>query len=104
MIPRKLHIGGRIRAEGWEIFDANADAHVDHVGDAADLSRFATGTFEAVYASHVLEHFDYIDSIGATLREWHRVLVVNGMLYVSVPDLEVLASLFVQKDKLTLDE
>jgi predicted SAM-dependent methyltransferase len=101
---RKLHIGGQVRAEGWEVFDANPGPLVDHVGDARDLGRFETGTFEAVYASHVLEHFDYKDALAETLREWHRVLQPAGLLYVSVPDLEILASLFVLKDKLTIEQ
>jgi predicted SAM-dependent methyltransferase len=101
---RRLHIGGSVRAEGWEVLDANAGPFVDHVGDAGDLSRFETGTFAAVYASHVLEHFDYKDVLAATLREWHRVLAQRGTLYVSVPDMDVLSSLFVQKDKLTINE
>ncbi len=101
MSVRKLHIGGHVRAEGWEVFDANAGPVVDHVGDAGDLSRFATGTFAAVYASHVLEHFDYKDGLLAALREWHRVLAPGGTLYVSVPDLETLATLFLQRDKLS---
>jgi predicted SAM-dependent methyltransferase len=102
--PRKLHIGGQVRADGWEILDANAGPLVDHVGDAGDLGRFEAGAFAAVYASHVLEHFDYKDALGAALREWHRVLAPGGTLYVSVPDLDVLASLFVLKDKLTIEE
>jgi predicted SAM-dependent methyltransferase len=44
-VPRKLHIGGHERREGWEILDANAGPLVDHVGDAGDLSRFADGSF-----------------------------------------------------------
>ena len=86
------------------MLDANPGAVVDHVGDAGDLARFETATFEAVYASHVLEHFDYKDALPATLREWHRVLSAGGMLYVSVPDMDVLASLLVLKEKLTLEE
>jgi len=104
MNARRLHIGGQVRADGWEIFDANAGPIVDHVGDAGDLHRFATATFDAVYASHVLEHFDYKDALGAALREWHRVLVPGGALYVSVPDLGVLAALFGQKGNLSVDE
>jgi predicted SAM-dependent methyltransferase len=102
--PRQLHIGGRVRAEGWEIMDANAGPAVDHVGDAGDLGRFAAGTFSTVYASHVLEHFDYKDALAATIAEWHRVLTPGGTLYVSVPDLAILASLFVLRDKFTIDE
>jgi predicted SAM-dependent methyltransferase len=101
---RRLHIGGKVVKEGWEILDAIPNPWVDHVGDAADLSRFADGTFEAVYASHVIEHFDYNRKLAETLREWRRVLKPDGLLYLSAPDLDVLARLFVSRDKFTVDE
>ena len=98
---RKLHIGGCVHAEGWEVLNANAGSSVDHVGDARDLSRFADGTFSDVYASHVVEHFDYQGELRKTLREWWRVLVAGGRLYVSVPDLDVLARLFLDRQRLS---
>ena len=101
---RKLHIGGHVRADGWEILDANPGPVVDHVGDARDLSQFADETFAAVYASHVVEHLDYKDELVTTLREWRRVMAAGGTLYVSVPDLARLASLFVLRDQLDLQE
>jgi predicted SAM-dependent methyltransferase len=79
------------------VIDANPGPWVDHVGNAADLSRFATGTFSEVYASHVLEHFDYKDELLATLKEWHRVLAPEGMLHISVPDMDILARLFLDR-------
>lgn len=91
---RRLHIGGKDVKAGWEIFDAIAADHVDHVGNARDLARFADGTFVQLYASHVLEHFDYKDAIPAVLREWHRVLKPGGTLCVSVPDMERLCHLY----------
>jgi predicted SAM-dependent methyltransferase len=96
---RKLHIGGKIRVEGWEVLNAVPMPCVDHVGDAGDLSRFETGTFGHLYASHVLEHFDYEKQIFATLAEWCRVLVPGGMLHVSVPDLDILARMFCDREK-----
>ncbi len=92
---RRLHIGGwQVRA-GWEILDANPGNHVNHVGDAADLSRFASDTFCELYASHILEHFDFKDELDLVLREWHRVLQPGGKFMVSVPDLECLCRLYV---------
>lgn len=101
---RRLHIGGQVRVEGWEVLDANAGPAVDHVADARDLSQFADETFDAIYASHVVEHLDYRDVLLATLKEWRRVMVRGGTLYVSVPDLSTLASMFVLKDQLDLEE
>jgi predicted SAM-dependent methyltransferase len=103
-MPRKLHIGGEVRKEGWEVLNIQASEAVDHVGPAHDLSRFEDGTFDEVYASHILEHLDFTGELLAALEEWHRVLAPGGVLSVSVPDLDVLAELFLAKDQLTLDE
>lgn len=91
---RRLHIGGHERREGWEIFDALARAGVNHRGDASDLSRFPDGTFAELYASHVLEHFDFREAVPRVLKEWHRVLQPGGRLFVSVPDMERLCHLY----------
>ncbi len=99
---RKLHIGGTIRVEGWELLNITAGSHVDHVGDAKDLSRFEDGSFQAVYASHTLEHFDYAGDLEKALREWARVLAPGGTLYVSVPDLETLSKLLLVKEDLSM--
>lgn len=102
-MERRLHIGGKEKREGWEILDVNPGPLVDHVGNAVDLSRFADGTFTEVYASHVLEHFDYKDALVAALREWHRVLAPGGTLRLSVPDLDILAHLLLQRHKLDVN-
>lgn len=101
---RKLHIGGHVKATDWEVFDANPGPIVDHVGNARDLKIFPDNTFDAIYASHVVEHFDYAGELGETLLEWHRVLVPGGTFYVSVPDLDVLARLFLDRQALAVQE
>lgn len=103
-MARKLHIGGRVAAPGWEILNAIPGPYVDHLGNANDLSRFSDYTFNAIYASHVLEHFDYKDELLLTLKEWNRVLKPFGRLYVSVPDIDVLAKLLLSRDRLTVGE
>jgi len=100
-MTRKLNIGGTSPRDGWEILNAKPGEHVAHVCDAGDLSRFDDGTFDAIYASHVLEHFDYRNALGPALAEWHRVLAPGGTLYVSVPDLDVLAGLLLDRDRLS---
>ena len=103
-MDRKLHIGGRIAAPGWEILDIYPGPHVDHVGNANGLVQFAEATFAEIYASHVLEHFDYQDELLLTLQEWLRVLRPGGMLRVSVTDLDILAHLMLQKHQLDVEQ
>ena len=55
----KLHIGGQEKHPEWKIFDIEKRDEVDYVGDASDLSQFEDESIEAIYASHVLEHFYY---------------------------------------------
>jgi predicted SAM-dependent methyltransferase len=94
---RRLHIGGQVRSEGWEVLNALPGPDVDHLGNANDLSRFADNSFDVLYASHVVEHLDYRDELHRTLVEWLRVLKPAGTVQISVPDLEVLAGLILNK-------
>lgn len=103
-MTRRLHIGGKVAAPGWEVLNANPAPYVDHVCNANDLSQFADNTFLEIYASHVAEHLDFTGELQRTLKEWHRVLQPGGKIYISVPDLDVLAKLILDKNKLSLDD
>lgn len=103
-MTRRLHIGGTVACEGWEVLNAVPAAWVDHVGQAEDLSRFADGTFAEVYASHVLEHLGYQSALPAALAEWYRVLAPEGRLMVSVPDLDTLCELYSRRDSFGPEE
>lgn len=103
-MERRLHIGGKEARTGWEILDALPGPHVDHLGNAMDLSRFPDETFTEVYASHVLEHFDYREELPAALQEWHRVLRPGGLLRLSVPDLDILAHLLLQRHQFDVNQ
>lgn len=50
---------------------------------------YPTGSFSAVYSSHLLEHL-YHDQALALLKECHRVLRPGSVCRVVVPDLEAL--------------
>lgn len=99
MSGRRLHIGALQQVQGWESLNAQPLPGIDHVCDAADLSRFPDNTFEALYASHVLEHFDYKDAVSAVLKEWFRVLVPAGKLFVSVPDADAICHMFCDREQ-----
>ena len=95
-MKRQLHIGGTQVSPNWELFDIQQGKGVDYVGDAENLKRFPDETFDKVYASHVLEHFDG-RIITKVLTEWCRVLKPDGLLYLSVPDMDVICELFLDK-------
>ena len=46
----------RWRGYSVETFDIDSTFAPDHLGSVHDLSRFTTGQFDAIIASHVLEH------------------------------------------------
>ncbi len=103
-MPRRLHIGGQVKSEGWEVLNANPAAYVDHVCNANNLAQFADNTFTEIYASHIVEHLDYMGELVKTLKEWNRVLEPGGKVLISVPDLDVLAELILSKNKLNVGE
>ncbi|NJL52444.1 MAG: methyltransferase domain-containing protein [Hydrococcus sp. SU_1_0] len=61
--------------------------------DLAKGIPFADDTFELVYHSHVLEHFNQT-AAKTLIQECCRVLRPGGILRVVVPDLEQIASLY----------
>lgn len=99
MTGRRLHIGALKATPGWETLNSQPLPGIDHVCDARALSRFPDGTFEVLYASHVLEHFDYRDDVAAVLKEWFRVLEPSGRIYLSVPDLDTMCRLYCDRER-----
>jgi predicted SAM-dependent methyltransferase len=92
----RLHIGGHQAKPGWKIFNIRPGKNVDFVGNCTDLSMFATGSADSVYASHVIEHLGHRVELPMALAEIRRILRQGGKFYVSVPDLEFLCGLFVR--------
>jgi predicted O-linked N-acetylglucosamine transferase (SPINDLY family)/predicted SAM-dependent methyltransferase len=93
----KLHVGGWIARDGWKIIDADSRPEADFLGSIQDLSSFADESCSDVYCSHVLEHVGQTEILD-TLNGIHRVIAPGGRLYLSVPDLDVLVSLFARPD------
>jgi predicted SAM-dependent methyltransferase len=89
-----LHVGGQVAKEGWHVLDVQPGQHVDFVGECTDLSRFADGSIDEIYASHVLEHLDYQRELSTALREFRRVLRPGGRVRISVPNFDLLCRLF----------
>jgi predicted SAM-dependent methyltransferase len=93
-----LHLGGMQRRAGWQVLNIQPGEHVDHIGDTRDLSRFADGSFDMVYASHTFEHLGYRGDLQKAIGEVARVLRPGGRFFVSVPDMMMLAHAFAQPE------
>jgi len=94
----RLHIGGRIPRAGWQILNIQPGEHIDHVGDARDLSRFRDASFDMVYASHTFEHLGHRGDLQKALGEVARILRPGGRFFVSVPDMVQLSWIFAQPE------
>ena len=88
MTTRKLNFGCGTRfSDSWVNIDFDSyDSRVQRVNLLSGFP-FADSSFDAVYSSHVLEHFDP-DQGRFLLSESFRVLTKGGVLRIVVPDLE----------------
>ena len=91
----RINLGGTERLAGWTIINPVPGPHVDILGDHRELGRFADGSVDEIYASHVLEHLPvFLEA----LAQMQRVLAPGGRLRVAVPDLAQLARLYLRTD------
>ncbi len=83
---RRLEIGpDQWPMPGYETLDVVPAPWVDYVLDASKPLPFADGTFQEIYASHVLEHLPWYRT-ETILREWVRILAPGAWLKIMVPD------------------
>ena len=89
----KLHLGcgKRDLGKGWVHIDKGDYPHL-HSHNIEKLP-FEDGSCSDIYASHVLEYFDG-EQVVDVLTEWYRVLDVNGVLRIAVPDFDSMAYLY----------
>ena len=85
---RYLNIGcgSTIFPDPWENLDGRELPGVDHIS-GIDKLNFPDNTFDIIYASHVIEHVKRND-IERILKEWIRVLKIDGILRLATPDFE----------------
>jgi predicted SAM-dependent methyltransferase len=78
----------------------NVDINLPASGHGLDVRRampFATGTVDAIYTRHVLEHF-YHDELTRVLADAHRALRPAGGIRILVPSLEVACRAYLDGD------
>ncbi len=95
-VKLKQLIGSRTRHPGLKTFALLASPEVDYVGDCLNLAQFGGNSFEAL--TPVTCSSTSLADLKAPLTEWHRVLMPGGKLMVAVPDMNILAQLFVWSD------
>lgn len=90
----KLHLGcGKRFIPGFIHIDKSYYDHIDHFTDVSDLRIIKNGSCSLIYASHVLEYFDFQEA-RAVLIEWFNKLEKGGILRISLPDFNALIKVY----------
>lgn len=78
---------------GFTHNDLVAYPHIEIVASGSDMPMIPPDSVHMVRAMHVLEHFSQYGAIEA-LREWRRILVMDGILELALPNGEMLVHLW----------
>lgn len=89
------------QGDQWEEKRLDIDPSVSPnvVGTMTDMSAVPTGSIQAIYSSHNIEHL-YPHEVVVALAEFLRVLDDDGFAIITCPDLKSVCAL-VAEDKLT---
>jgi SAM-dependent methyltransferase len=68
-------------------FDIDKDVNPDIEGTLTDMSLVKTGSVDAVYSAHNIEHI-YPHEVPFALKEFYRVLKDDGIVVITCPDLQ----------------
>src|SRR3989338_5240332 len=79
--------------------DIDESVSPDIVGTMTDMSAVADASVDAVFSSHNIEHL-YPHEVPVALAEFKRVLMEDGFVVVTCPDLQSVCAL-IAEDKLT---
>ena len=84
----KSHLKG-FNNDNWKEIRLDIDQKVnpDIVGTITDMNGVKTGSVDAVYSSHNIEHV-YPHEVQIVLKEFYRVLKHDGIVVLTCPDLQ----------------
>ena len=68
-------------------FDIDKNVKPDIVGTLTDMKLVETGSVDAVYSSHNIEHI-FPHEVPIALSEFYRVLKEDGIVVITCPDLQ----------------
>ena len=78
--------------------DVDATMAPDILADMTDLSAIESGSADAVWVSHGIEHL-YLFEVSKAIAEIYRILADDGFFCVIVPDLQIIAE-YIASDRL----
>ncbi len=70
--------------------DLEAEVAPDILADITDLSAIESGSVDAIWSAHCLEHV-YMHQVGQAVAEAYRILRDDGFYCLIVPDLQAIA-------------
>lgn len=100
-MPRFLHVGcgpkrkpqtlQAFSGPEWEEVTLDIDESVrpDILDKLPELAKVESGSFDAVYSSHSIEHL-YPHEVPVALAAFHRVLTSDGIAIIRCPDLQTI--------------
>lgn len=90
----KLNIGcGKSKIDGWVNIDAVPSLEPDLLHNISSPLPYPESSIDEIMAHGVLEHFDkYMRTL--IISDWIRVLKINGLIHLQIPDFQKLLSKF----------
>ena len=88
------------QSDDWSEVRLDIDENVspDIIGTMTDMSAVGSGSMDALFSSHNVEHL-YPHEVPVAFGEFHRVLNDDGFAVITCPDLQSVAAL-IAEDKL----
>ena len=91
MVKLNLGCGKRDFGSDWIHIDGADYPHID--SQNIESLDYRNKSVDLIYASHVIEYFDRKEVL-SVLKEWKRVLRIDGVLRIAVPDFYQMAKLY----------
>ncbi len=91
MVKLNLGCGKRDFGSDWIHIDGAEYPHLE--SQNIESLDYRNKSVDLIYASHVIEYFDRKEVL-SVLKEWKRVLRIDGVLRIAVPDFYQMAKLY----------
>ena len=100
-LKRKHQTTQGFNLDTWEEVRLDIDTSVgpDITGSMTDMSAVETGSMNAIFSAHAIEHL-YPHDVPVAIAEFRRVLAPDGFIVITCPDLQSICKL-VAEGKLT---